>query len=79
MEGLFNPFKSAAGSPRTAPTGRPTGRAGAGAERAEGPRRQQLHNYTRKTLGMGFIRQAVQLPPGVDQREWLALHTQVGN
>jgi len=77
MEGLLNgmalPFnKASSNSPRPgAPTaaGRPTGA-------ADAPRRQQLHHYTRKTLGMGFIRQAVQLPLGVDRREWLALHLQ---
>jgi MOB kinase activator 1 len=40
----------------------------------EGSKRAQLHNYTRRTLGMGYIRQAVQLPAGEDYNEWLATH-----
>lgn len=75
MEGfLGGMFK---GSPRQAQAAAPTGAGGrptAGA--AAVGRQQQLHHYTRKTLGMGFIRQAVQLPAGVDLREWLALHCQ---
>jgi len=40
------------------------------------PRRQALHHqhYTRRTLGMGFLHQAVVLPPGQEHEEWLAVH-----
>jgi MOB kinase activator 1 len=40
------------------------------------PRRQALHHQhdTRRTFGMGFLRQAVVLPPGQEREEWLALH-----
>jgi MOB kinase activator 1 len=40
----------------------------------EGSKRQQLHNYTRRTLGMGYIRQAVELPEDADRNEWMAVH-----
>jgi MOB kinase activator 1 len=82
MEGFLGGMFKAAGSPRgqaAAPTGaggRPTAGAGAGAGTTGTGRQQQLHHYTRKTLGMGFIRMAVELPAGVDPREWLALHCQ---
>ena len=41
----------------------------------EASRRQALHQYTKRTLGTGFIRQAVALPPREDLEEWLACNT----
>jgi MOB kinase activator 1 len=34
-----------------------------------------ISEYTKKSLGLGNIRQAVQLPDGEDKKEWLAANT----
>ncbi|CAN0055941.1 unnamed protein product, partial [Phaeothamnion confervicola] len=41
----------------------------------DGSKREELHQYTRKTLGSGNMRLAVQLPPSEDINEWLAVNT----
>lgn len=41
----------------------------------KGSKREQLGQYTLKTLGSGNMRQAVALPPGEDLNEWIAANT----
>jgi len=41
----------------------------------KGTKRYDLHKYAKVTLGSGNLRQAVQLPPGEDLNEWLAVNT----
>jgi MOB kinase activator 1 len=40
-----------------------------------GSKRDELHQYTRKTLGSGNMRMAVALPEGEDLNEWMAVNT----
>ncbi|CAM9276902.1 unnamed protein product [Ectocarpus sp. 6 AP-2014] len=40
-----------------------------------GSKREELHQFTRKTLGSGNMRLAVQLPPSEELNEWLAVNT----
>lgn len=40
-----------------------------------GSKRDELHQYTMKTLGSGDMRGAVALPEGEDEDEWLAVNT----
>ena len=40
-----------------------------------GSKRDELHQYTRKTLGSGNMRLAVMLPEGEELNEWLAVNT----
>jgi len=38
------------------------------------PRTQSVNNIKTKTLGSGYIRHAVELPPGENTEEWIAMH-----
>lgn len=42
---------------------------------AEGSKSEGLSDYSKKSLGLGNMRQAVRLPPGEDINEWLAANT----
>lgn len=42
---------------------------------AEGSKGQNFSEYTKKSLGLGNMRQAVELPPGENRNEWLAANT----
>ena len=41
---------------------------------AVSPRTQSVNNIKTKTLGSGYIRHAVELPPGENLEEWIAMH-----
>jgi len=41
----------------------------------EGTKRYQLHKFAQATLGTGNLHEAVTLPSGEDQNEWLAVNT----
>eukprot|EP00611_Tribonema_gayanum_P018310 TRINITY_DN31401_c0_g1_i1.p1 TRINITY_DN31401_c0_g1~~TRINITY_DN31401_c0_g1_i1.p1 ORF type:complete len:242 (-),score=85.55 TRINITY_DN31401_c0_g1_i1:84-782(-) len=41
----------------------------------EGSKHEQLHSYSRTTLGSGDMRLAVQLPPSESLNEWLSVNT----
>mmetsp|Transcript_14088 Transcript_14088/g.20827 ORF Transcript_14088/g.20827 Transcript_14088/m.20827 type:complete len:237 (+) Transcript_14088:45-755(+) len=41
----------------------------------EGSKHEQLHSYTRTTLGSGDLRLAVQLPPSENLNDWLSVNT----
>lgn len=42
---------------------------------AEGSKGENMSAYTKKSLGLGNMREAVELPPGEDKNEWLAANT----
>lgn len=41
----------------------------------EGSKAENISEYTKKSLGLGNMRQAVELPPGEDRNEWFAANT----